>query len=93
MNTERQHHPEPEPRRAAREQSTASAGADSPPRVAGEEEPMEAPYAEPAADDAEALDLTGTDRLFALIVVSVMALLVICIVFVLVASRRAPAGL
>jgi|HigsolmetaAR201D_1030396.scaffolds.fasta_scaffold02730_10 hypothetical protein len=54
---------------------------------------MEAPYAEPAADDAEALDLTGTDRLFALIVVSVMALLVICIVFVLVASRRAPAGL
>ncbi|HET8522306.1 MAG TPA: hypothetical protein VFL82_03675 [Thermomicrobiales bacterium] len=48
---------------------------------------------EEAEDDAVEEALTATNRVFGLLTLGIMALLLLCIVLVLIADRRAPAGL
>lgn len=64
-------------------------GADQPVSPTPETSPAAAaPPGEPAADE-----VVTADRLFSAFALGVMALLVICIVLVLIASRNVPAGL
>lgn len=48
---------------------------------------------EDAEDDVAEEALAGTNRLFGLLTLGIMALLLLCVVLVLIADRRAPAGL
>jgi hypothetical protein len=60
--------------------------------------PEELPQAEAAApalaeDDEVEEALAETNRLFGLLTLGIMALLLLCVVLVLIADRRAPVGL
>lgn len=57
-------------------------------------DPDPAEHEEPATEEALAAhQFATTDRIFGLLTVGVMALLLVCVVLVVIAYQRAPAGL
>jgi hypothetical protein len=54
---------------------------------------VEATTPELVEDDVAEEALAATNRVFALLTLGIMALLLLCVVLVLIADRRAPAGL
>jgi hypothetical protein len=55
--------------------------------------PAEATTPELVVDDIAEEALAATNRVFGLLTLGIMALLLLCVVLVLIADRRAPAGL
>jgi hypothetical protein len=64
-----------------------------PPEETPQPEAIASELVEDAEDDAAATALAETNRLFGLLTLGIMALLLLCVVLVLIADRRAPAGL